>query len=128
VPTDVPHPSNSDSLRQGVHTLRGVGELRLEQLHRLGILTVGDLLFHFPRAYEDLTDYRPITGLTEGTIQTVRGEVVEIEGRRLPDGRCVVSVIISDDGKHALEGVWFNQPGATGRFRYGQRVAFSGKP
>src|SRR5262249_47079157 len=79
-------------------------------------------------AYEDLTDYRPIAGLTGGTIQTVRGEVVEIEGRRLADGRCVVSVVLSDDGEHCLEGVWFNQPGAAGRFRYGQRVAFSGKP
>jgi ATP-dependent DNA helicase RecG len=119
----------SDPLREGVHSLRGVTELRLEQLHRLGIRTVGDLLFHFPRAYEDLTDYRPITALTEGTIQTVRGEVVEIpDGRRTPDGRCIVSVVISDDGKHCVEGVWFNQPNAAGRFRYGQRVAFSGKP
>jgi ATP-dependent DNA helicase RecG len=121
-------PPESDPVCQGVHTLRGVGDYRLEQLRRLGILTVGDLLFHFPRAYEDLTDYRPITALTEGTIQTVRGEVVEIEGRRLADGRCVVSVVVSDDGQHCVEGVWFNQPGAGGRFRYGQRVAFSGKP
>ncbi|HEX5269116.1 MAG TPA: DEAD/DEAH box helicase, partial [Gemmataceae bacterium] len=126
--TDVPRPSDADPLRQGVHTLRGVGEHRLEQLHRLGVRTVGDLLFHFPRAYEDLSDHRAITALTEGAIQTVRGEVVEIEGRRLPDGRCVVSVVVSDDGKHCVEGVWFNQPNAGGRFRYGQRVAFSGKP
>ncbi|HKI35401.1 MAG TPA: DEAD/DEAH box helicase, partial [Gemmataceae bacterium] len=127
--TDLPRSSESDPLRQGVHTLRGVSDLRLEQLHRLGILSVGDLLFHFPRAYEDLTDYRPITALTEGTIQTVRGEVVEIpDGRRLPDGRCLVSVVISDDGLHCVEGTWFNQPNAAARFRYGQRVAFSGKP
>src|SRR5262249_38860003 len=100
--------SESDPLRQGVDTLRGVTELRREQLERLGILTVGDLLFHFPRAYEDLTDYRPITGLTAGTIQTVRGEVVEIpDGRYLPDGRCIISVVISDDGKHCVDGVWF---------------------
>jgi ATP-dependent DNA helicase RecG len=128
VSTEPPRPSESDPLRQGVHTLRGVSDYRLEQLHRLGILTVGDLLFHFPRTYEDLTDHRPITALTEGTIQTVRGEVVEIEGRRLPDGRCVVSVVVSDDGKNCVEGVWFNQPNAGGRFRFGQRVAFSGKP
>jgi ATP-dependent DNA helicase RecG len=129
VSTDLPRPPESDPLRQGVHTLRGVTELRLEQLHRLGILTVGDLFFHFPRSYEDLTDYRAIAALAEGSIQTVRGEVVEIpDGRYLPDGRCVVSVVISDDGKHCLEGVWFNQRGAASRFRYGQRVAFSGKP
>jgi ATP-dependent DNA helicase RecG len=129
VSTDPPRSPESDPLRQGVHTLRGVTELRLEQLHRLGIRTIGDLLFHFPRSYEDLTDYRAITALAEGSIQTVRGEVVEIpDGRYLPDGRCIVSVVISDDGKHCVEGVWFNQRGVAGRFRYGQRVAFSGKP
>jgi ATP-dependent DNA helicase RecG len=128
VSADPPRSPASDPLRQGVHTLRGVTDYRLELLHRLGILTVGDLLFHFPRAYEDLTDYRAIPALTEGTIQTVRGEVVEIEGRRLGDGRAVVSVVVSDDGQHCVEGVWFNQPNAGGRFRYGQRVAFSGKP
>ena len=118
-----------DPLRQGVTTLRGVTDLRAEQLRRLGILTIGDLLFYFPRTYEDLTDDRPISSLTAGTLQTVRGEVVEIpDGRYLPDGRSVVSIVISDDGQHILEAVWFNQPRAASAFRYGQRVAFSGKP
>jgi ATP-dependent DNA helicase RecG len=119
----------TDPLLQDVSILRGVTELRGEQLQRLGIRTVGDLLFHFPRTYEDLTDYRPITALTPGSIQTVRGEVVEIpDGRYLPDGRSVVSIVISDDGEHCVEAVWFNQPRAAGRFRYGQKVALSAKP
>ena len=45
---------------------------------------VGDLLFHFPRAYEDLTDIRSITALTPDKVQTVQGEVVEIDGKRWP--------------------------------------------
>src|SRR5262249_29585392 len=97
-------------------------------LGRLGLRTVGDLLLHFPRSYEDLTDMRGIAALTADKIQTVQGEVVEIEGRSLNDGRRVVSVVLSDDGKSCLEGVWFNQPGAARRFRYGQWLSFSGKP
>jgi ATP-dependent DNA helicase RecG len=108
--------------------LKRVFPARQEQLRRLGVETVGDLLFHFPRAYEDLTDVRPIDSLKEGTAQLVQGEVVEIGGRRLPDGRSVVSVVLSDGGRHCLEGVWFNQPYAARPFRYGLRVAFSGKP
>jgi ATP-dependent DNA helicase RecG len=117
-----------DSLRQSVDSLKGVTPARLEQLGRLGLRTVRDLLFHFPRAYEDLTDVRPITGLVEGDVQTVQGEVVEINGKQLGDGRTIVSVVLSDDGKHCLEGTWFNQAFAARRFRYGQRLAFSGKP
>ena len=36
--------------------LPGVGEKRAEQLARLGLHTVSDLLFHFPRAYENRGD------------------------------------------------------------------------
>jgi ATP-dependent DNA helicase RecG len=116
-----------DPLSQSVQSLRGVTPARLDQLARLGVRTVGDLLFHFPRSYEDLTDVRPIAALSEGGVQTVQGEVVEIDGRRLSDGRSVVSVVLSDDGRNCLEGAWFNQPFAARRFRYGQRLAFSGK-
>jgi ATP-dependent DNA helicase RecG len=118
----------TDPLAQSVQYLRGVGPARTEQLRRLGVETVRDLLFHFPRAYEDLSDVRPIARLSEDGLQTVQGEVVEIEGRHLPDGRSVVSVVLSDGGRECLEGVWFNQPYAARPFRYGQRVAFSGKP
>jgi ATP-dependent DNA helicase RecG len=115
-------------LSQDLATLPGLSPARLELLHRLGLQTVGDLLFHLPRTYEDLTDVRPIARLTEGELQTVQGEVVEIEGRELLKGGCIVSVVLCDDGTNCLEGVWFNQPYAASRFRMGQRLAFSGKP
>jgi ATP-dependent DNA helicase RecG len=115
-------------LHISLDTLPGISAARLELLERLGLRTVGDLLFHFPRSYEDLNDVRAIAALSADGIQTVQGEVVEIEGRSLSDGRTVVSVVLSDDGKNCLEGVWFNQAFAAKRFRYGQRLSFSGKP
>src|SRR5262249_19331335 len=51
-----------------------------------------------------------------------------MDTRQLADGRFIVSIVVSDDGKHVLEGSWFNQAGVARRFRYGQRVSFSGKP
>ena len=105
----------------------GATPARLDMLTRLGLQTVGDLLFHFPRAYDDLTDLRWIKNLSEGILQTVQGEVVELDSRALPSGGFVVSVVISDEAPHVLEGAWFNQGNAARRFRYGQRVAFSGR-
>ncbi|HEY7310372.1 MAG TPA: ATP-dependent DNA helicase RecG [Gemmataceae bacterium] len=119
---------DSNPLLVRLETLPGISAARLELLERLGLRTVGDLFFHFPRTYEDLNDVRPIAGLSAGSIQTAQGEVVEIDGRSLSDGRTVVSVVLSDDGTHCLEGVWFNQAFAARRFRYGQRLSFSGKP
>ena len=124
VSSDIPN----DPLAANLQTLPGAAPSRLELLARLGLYTVGDLLFHFPRSYEDLTDLRPISALAADVPLTVQGEVVEMEGRNLADGRCIVSVVISDDGVHCLEGVWFNQAYAARRFRFGQRLSFSGKP
>src|SRR5262245_61615653 len=56
------NPASPDPLRLGLDSL-GVSPARLELLQRLGLETVGDLLFHFPRAYEDLTEIRRIAEL-----------------------------------------------------------------
>jgi ATP-dependent DNA helicase RecG len=119
---------DQNPLQITLDSLPGISAARLELLQRLGLHTVGELFFHFPRTYEDLNDVRSIAALSADGIQTVQGEVVEIEGRALNDGRTVVSVVLSDDGKNCLEGVWFNQAFAAKRFRYGQRLSFSGKP
>jgi len=116
------------TLNDSIALLRGISTTRQEQLRRLKLETIGDLLFHFPRSYEDLTDVRPIAKLSADAIQTVQGEVVEIAGDHLPTGKTVVRIVVCDDGKNCLEGVWFNQPWAARPYRYGQRVAFSGKP
>ena len=115
-------------LDQGVISLKGVTPTRADQLGRLGIRTVGDLLFHFPRSYDDLTDVRGMDGLEAGTLQTVQGEVVEIEGKHLNDGRRVTTVVIADTKGKCVAGIWFNQLQVARQCRYGQRVAFSGKP
>src|SRR5262249_13997869 len=67
--------------------LPGATPERVDRLARLGLSTIGDLLFHFPRAYEDLTDLRPIAALTAGRLQTVVGEIVEMDTRHLNDGK-----------------------------------------
>src|SRR5262245_34261882 len=75
-----------DPLRRPLEDLPGATPTRRDVLARLGIETVGDLLYHFPRAYEDLTDVRAIRDLAAGELQTVQGEVVEITSRDLPGG------------------------------------------
>ncbi len=118
----------TDNLRHDVQFLKGVGPTKARLLLKLGISTIGDLLFHFPRSYDDLGDVRPITSLAPGELQTVHGEVVEINGKRLPDGRSIVEVVIADESGNVIAGTWFNQAYAAKDYHYGQRLAFSGKP
>src|SRR5437660_1617724 len=118
----------SNTLEQGVQYLKGVGPARADLLAKLSIHTLRDLIFHFPRSYDDLTNVRPMDNIEAGVLQTVQGEVVEIDGKELHDGRRVTSVVISDPKGKCVAGIWFNSLMIVGKVRYGQKVAFSGKP
>jgi ATP-dependent DNA helicase RecG len=123
IPAGRPEPRLDDSAQ----FVRGVGPARFPLLQKLGIETVRDLLYFFPRAYADLSDQRPIADLQPGLLQTVVGEIVEMEGRTTASGKQLLSVVISD-GQDVLEGVWFNQTFVARQLAFGMRVAFSGKP
>ncbi len=116
------------NLLQPVQFLKGVGPSRGELLAKLGIQTVGDLLFHFPRSYDDLTNLQGIDNLQAGVLQTVQGEIVEIDGDQLADGRRVARAVIADAKGKCVAGIWFNMMTAVNKLKYGQKVAFSGKP
>jgi ATP-dependent DNA helicase RecG len=116
------------ALQQSVQYLKGVGPSRAEVLAKLGINTVGDLIFHFPRSYDDLSDVRGFGELTAGELQTIVGEVVELDSTELADGRRILRVVIADPQGKCVEGTWFNQVSMARLFRYGLRVSFGGKP
>ncbi len=116
----------AEQLTTPVQFLKGVGPNRAELLHRLGLYYAQDLLFFFPRDYEDLTDRRKVADLEEGRLVSVLGTVEEVDLRNTGTGRCVLGVLVRD-GSGYLRGVWFNQPYLRERFAEGQRVMFSGK-
>jgi ATP-dependent DNA helicase RecG len=123
----VPAKSAAQLLATPVQYVKGVGPHVAELLDRLGLRFVRDLLFFFPRDYEDLTDRREIVDLEEGSLQSVLGVVEDVELRNMGTGRCVLGVLIRGTTGH-LRGLWFNQPFMRERFGLGQRVMLSGKP
>ncbi len=110
-----------------VRFLPGVGPVRAESLERLGIETIEDLLWQLPRDLVDLTEVRRVGELEPEVVQTVRGEVVELDDRRISGGRRMASVTI-DSGDGFLKATWFNQSWVLGRVHHGSAVLFSGKP
>ncbi|MHC4178800.1 MAG: DEAD/DEAH box helicase, partial [Planctomycetota bacterium] len=124
---DADEESPAQQLATPVQFRKGVGPRRCEMLNRLGLHTARDVLFFFPRDYQDLTDSREIDDLEEGKLQTVRGVVEEIELRGTSSGGCVLGVLVRCDTGH-LRALWFNQPFMQDKFSFGQRVMLSGKP
>jgi ATP-dependent DNA helicase RecG len=119
---------NADSpLQTSVQFLRGVGPDRAKLLANLGIVTVEDLLWYLPRDVLDLTNVCRAAELRSGELQTVRGTVVDRDGRTTGAGRNLVGVLIDSDGLY-VRGLWFNQPWMIHKFQVGESVLFSGKP
>jgi ATP-dependent DNA helicase RecG len=120
-------PTPVELLATPVEFVRGVGPQRAELLHRLDVRTAADLIFFFPRDYEDLTDRREIADLDEEHVQTIRGQVVEVDGRSSGFGKSTVGVLVRQ-GNDYLRALWFNQPFMREKFHEGQHVLLSAKP
>ncbi len=123
----LPNKSVAELLATPVQFLKGVGPDRAKFLERLGLRTTADVLFNFPRDYQDLTDLRTIDKLEEDKLQSVRGLVEEIDIRNTGMGRSIVGLLVRE-GPHYLRALWFNMPFMAEKFRRGQEVLLSGKP
>lgn len=93
---------------------------------RLGLHTVRDLLFCFPRDYLDLTNERTLDTLEEGRPVAFRGVVEEIDLRNLGPRRSVLGVLVRQEAG-CLQAIWFNQPYLRDRFAPGQHILLFGK-
>ena len=63
-------------LKTDVRYLKGVGPARSRQLAKLGIETIGDLLLHVPRGYNDRRMITPVRRLVPGEEANVSGTIV----------------------------------------------------
>jgi ATP-dependent DNA helicase RecG len=114
-------------LKSNIGTLKGVGKVRVELFRKLGIDTVEDLLYHFPRRYEDRGNIMKIAEIVPEESCSVLGTVtyppVNIRSQR--GVRLTRSLV--KDGTGTLEIVWFNQPYITSKLALGKQYIFYGK-
>lgn len=118
--------SAAELLATPTQFLAGVGPQRAELLEKLGLFTARDVLFNFPRDYQDLTDLTSINDIEEGKLTRVQGTVVETDQRTTHSGGSVLGVLLRCGGGH-LRALWFNQPFMRDRFPTGQEVLLTGK-
>ena len=116
-----------DDLKTEVQFLRGVGPRRAEMLQRMGLRTVRDLIFFFPRDYQTLAAVTPIDSLLESESASVHGELESVSSRRTRRGMHLVTARLSTH-EGELKVAWFNQPFLANRLHNGMRVVLSGKP
>mgnify|MGYP004700360555 FL=1 len=109
-----------------VRYLKGVGPKTAERFEKLGILTLSDLLCHYPRRYLDFSKPYSIAEAPSDTECVVKAEVFAKPGGRILPGGRRMERITAGDGVSSLEVTWFNNPYAVQKLELGQEYYFQG--
>ena len=118
-----------------VRYLKGIGPKRAQSFEKCGICSVEDLLYYFPKRYEDRTNFTKISDLKREQFQTIQAKVLASGERRSfrRRGFSVTEAIVEDETA-SVACVWFNKPylkqylkPGTDLILYGKLDTYSGK-
>ena len=110
-----------------VTELSGVGKTRAEQLKKLGIETFGDLVYYFPRAYENRGDTRLLSGCTpDTTVSLILTVATTVRSANIRRG-LTISRFRAFDESGSVEITFFNSPYVKDVFTVGAEFRFYGK-
>lgn len=115
-----------NNLNKEIKYVKGIGPKRANKLSKLGIFTVSDLLFYFPRQYEDRNNLRKIFELKDEEKVTIRAIVSSIETSNVRKGLVITKVGVRDETGFARL-VFFNQEYISSTLKKGDTVFVFGK-
>lgn len=115
------------ALKAPLTSVPGIGPKSAKTLEKLNMSTLGDLLWHLPRRYDDYSQLETINRLWYGQEVTVIATVEKVDVREVRSGRMKLTEILVSDGTGSLRITWFNQPWIANRLKPGQPIVLSGK-
>ena len=120
--------SSPPPLKKPVQYVKGVGPRRADQLARMGIHTVEDLLYHIPFRYQDRREMRTIRDLATGEEGATVGQLVRMGRRFMAKRRRWVLEAVVRDETGFLFLMWYHQHRYfQQKYQIGQRVLLFGK-
>ena len=131
-PAEVPSPGRSSvpsvaPLESPVNRLRGVDTKLSARLKRLGVSTIRDLLYLFPRRHSDFSTLAKVRDLVPGEERTLVATVWEARETSLGKGRLKATEAVVSDETGNVKVVWFGQPYLARLLKPNSRVAISGR-
>ncbi len=110
-----------------IKSLAGVGEARAKMFAKRGIKSVYDLLYFFPRGYEDRKEIKDIADCYGGENVCVKGQVMSsVSEVRIRRNMTIYSAIVADDSG-AITAIWYNNKYIKNQIRPGEEYTFFGK-
>ena len=114
-------------MKKDIRFLKGVGEARASSFRKLGINTIGELLYFFPRSHEDRSLNKNIEDCADGETVCVNALVLTgVRENRIRKNMTIYSLQISDETS-AMKVIWYNNKYVKNAFSIGKRYVFCGK-
>ena len=99
---------------------------QLKNLKSLGIVNVYDLLYYFPRAYDDRTNIKKIEELRFNEYVVVKASIMSVVNMTVRTGKKIVKAFVND-GTGLMEILWFGMPYIKKSLKIGEEYLFIGQ-
>lgn len=113
-------------LSDSVQIVSGVGPKKQNRLNGIGIYTIEDLLYYFPRTYEDRSHFTQISRLKAGEKACVKGRITGIENKKLKKNLSITKIAVSDN-EARVDLIFFNREHLLRGYGVGQEIKAYGK-
>src|SRR5690554_5772581 len=114
-------------LKKDIQYVKGVGPKRLSMLKKLKIFNVEDMIYHFPRDYDNRTLSKKIIELEPGDKTTIHGAVLgKGQSLRVRKGLNIIKYLVKDDSGF-ITITFFNQPYMKNKFKPNDSIMVNGK-
>lgn len=113
-------------LYKDVQYVKGIGPKKADKLNKLGIFTLKDLLYYFPRQFEDRNNLKKIAQLEDGEKVTIKAIISSINTFSPKEGMTLTKIDVKDETGSAKL-VFFNKSYIKNTFRPGDSILVFGK-
>ncbi len=114
------------NLNKNLQYIKGVGPKKYKKLNKLGIYTVKDLIYYFPRQYEDRSKFKKIFNLVNEEKISIKGTIIGFENHE-PKKKMIINKIEVKDETGYIKLVFFNQKYVVNNFKVGDNIIAYGK-
>ncbi|WP_455538439.1 ATP-dependent DNA helicase RecG [Terrisporobacter sp.] len=115
-----------NNLNKEIQFVKGIGPKRAEKLHKLNIFTLKDLIYYFPRQYEDRSKVKKINQLANEEKVTIKGVITRMDSYSPKKGMNIIRMDLKDDTGY-IKLSFFNQEYIKKVFKSGDSVVVFGK-
>ncbi|MDO4759491.1 MAG: ATP-dependent DNA helicase RecG [Candidatus Saccharibacteria bacterium] len=113
-------------LTSSLEQIKGIGPKTAAALAKAGLVTIRDLLYYFPKSYEDYQSVTQISDLLPGKVM-IKGQITQLRTIYTRRRNFIIVEGVVSDSSGSLRVVWYNQPYRVKAFNPEKTYYFTGE-